>query len=58
MQEALVMQVEELANHFGVGTKAVYKWIKTGWLPERCVLRNGRRIYLKRAEVERWLSGA
>jgi excisionase family DNA binding protein len=51
-----VMTVADVAALFGVGEKAVYKWIKEGKLPREVVFRVGRALYLRGPELERWMA--
>jgi excisionase family DNA binding protein len=51
-----IMTVADVAALFGVGEKAVYKWIAQEKLRPAAIMRVGRAIYVKGPELERWIA--
>lgn len=49
-----VLCVPEVRDILGVSLATTYEWINAGIIPS---FRVGRRVYVRRAELERWLAG-
>lgn len=47
-----LITVNEAADRFRCSPKTVYKWIYSGLIPEHTVVRLGRLVRLRRADVE------
>jgi excisionase family DNA binding protein len=54
MTNAAILPVSEVVGILGVSRASAYEWINAGIIPS---FRVGRRVYVKRAELDRWLAG-
>ncbi|MDR7415788.1 MAG: helix-turn-helix domain-containing protein [Armatimonadota bacterium] len=53
----LLITVKEAARLLGVSARMLYAHLQRGRVPDRIVVRLGRRTYLVRAGLEGWLLG-